>query len=655
MAVSGVMGISISALNAAQVGLQTTGHNIANANTPGYSRQEVEMSSRKPQYSGAGYLGQGVDVSTVKRAYSEFINGQVLSEQGQAAMLNTYYAQIQQIDNVVADPNAGISPAIQEFFSAVNNVSASPESQPARQAMLNSAGALAARFRSLSQRFIDVNSTVNNQIANSITQVNSYAKQIAALNQNIVMQTAASGQPPNDLLDQRDQLVAKLNTEVRATIVRQSDGAYNVFVGTGQSLVVGSNAYSLAMVQSPSDPSRQDIVYNNIDGSKTVLQQSSLQGGNLGGFLTFRDTTLANAQNSLGRVAMGLAGLVNYQHQGGQDLNGDMGGAFFGAPQPAVYSNTMNKGSGVVTATVDTPEDFAALTGDDYRLRFDGGTRYTLVRLSDNKETIFENGLPDTPVDGLRLSTTPGALPGDTYAIRPTINGARDMSVQVADPSKIAAGLPIRTNASFSNRGNAKIADGAVVTPTHPDPEHPSADVNLRNPVTIKFTSPTTFDVVDTKAGVSLATGMQYTEGADISFNGWKTQITGMPQEGDTFSVGPNSNATADGRNALAIADLQTKNTLGAKEGGQPNATFQGAYAQWVSDVGNKTRELQVTSTAQTSMAEQSVAIQQSYSGVNLDEEAANLMRYQRAYQAAGKAMQISNVLFDTLLDMANR
>lgn len=653
MAVSGVMGISVSALGAAQVGLQTTGHNIANANTPGYSKQEVVTGTRQAQYTGAGYLGQGVNVDTVKRAYSEFLNGQVLSEQSQAAMLNTHHAQIQQIDNVIADANSGISPALQDFFTSVNNVSASPESQPARQAMLNSANAMAARFQSLSQRFTDVNNSVSSQIANSITQVNSYSQQIAALNQNIVMQQAVSGQPPNDLLDQRDKLVTQLNAEVKTAVVRQSDGSYNVFIGNGQSLVVGATAFSLGLTQSPSDPSKQDIVYNNMNGTQTTLQQSSLQGGNLGGFLVFRDTTLANAQNALGRVAMGLAGTMNHQHQLGQDLNGAMGENFFVPPTPAVYSNTTNKGNGVVTANVNNPEDYAALTGSDYTLRFDGGSSYTLTRMSDNTQTVFADGLPESPVDGLILTSSPGAQPGDTYLVRPTVNGARDISVSVTDPSKIAAGMPIRTNAPLSNQGTGKISSGTVdATPGIPDPAHPVTDQRLQNPVTITFTSATTFDVVDAKAGTKIAAGVPYADGKDISFNGWTSQISGVPAAGDTFTVGPNINATADGRNILLMANMQTQNTLGATSGGAPTTTFQGAYAQWVSDVGNKTRELQVTSTAQTSMAEQSVATQQAVSGVNLDEEAANLMRYQRAYQAAGKAMQISNTLFDTVLEL---
>jgi flagellar hook-associated protein 1 FlgK len=650
-----ILGISVSALSTAQMGLQTTGHNIANANTPGYSKQEVVNQTAKAQFTGMGFLGQGVNVSTVKRAYSEFMNGQVLSEQTQAAMLNTYHAQIKQIDNVIADPTAGISPAIQDFFSAVNNVSTAPESQPARQAMLNSAGSLTARFRSLSQRFIDVNNSVSSQISNSISQVNSYSKQIAALNNNIVMQTNTAGKPPNDLLDQRDQLVAKLNEEIKTSVVRQNDGSYNIFIGNGQSLVVGATAFSLGIGQSPEDPSKQDIVYNNMDGTKTTLQQSSLQGGNLGGFLTFRDETLATSQNALGRVAMGIAGIVNQQHQMGQDLNGDLGVNFFEQPNPEVYSNTLNKGDGVVTASIASPKDYAALTGSDYILKYDYGNQYTLIRKSDGKQTVFPDGLPKEPIDGLTLTTTPGAQSGDTYLIRPTVAAARDIDVAVKDPSKIAAAVPVRTNATLSNTGSGKIEAAKVSGAAglaSADPKHPMIDRNLTNPVTITFTSPSTYDVVDNATGESLARGETYTEGKDISFNGWTTQIGGAPAAGDTFTVGRNLNATADGNNALLISGLQTKNTLGAPTGGEPTATFQGAYAQWVSDIGNKTRELQVTSAAQTSMAEETVAAQQAYSGVNLDEEAANLMRYQRAYQAAGKAMQIANTLFDTVLEI---
>jgi len=631
-----VFGSGLSALNAAQIGLSTTEHNIANANTPGFNRQEVALATRLPQSTGAGFIGQGVDVSSVKRIYNEFLSTQVLQGQAQASKLETYYQQIGQIDNMLADSEAGLSPALQELFSAVNNVASSPESQAARQALLGGAQFLVSRFQSLNQRLSDINSSINGQITNSVTTINSYAQQIASLNKNIVLaQAAFNGQPPNDLLDQRDQLVSLLNQEVKTNVIKQGDGTLNVFIGAGQSLVVGEQPITLKTVQSLSDPSRLEVAYVS-SASVIRVQQSSFQGGNLEGLLTFRSESLDAAQNTLGRVALVLADTFNQQHKLGQDLNGALGGNFFTQAVPLVNSNTANTGTATVSASVASS---SALTGSDYSLRFDGGTAYTLTRLSDKTVTVLAT-LPQT-VDGLTIATSAGALAGDSYLIRPTVNGARDISVVISDTSKIAAAAPIRTNASLTNIGSGRISEGTVnaVFPVN---------VNLQQPVSIVFDSPpTTFTVTGTGIPGSPAAGVAYTVGAPITYNGFTLEITGAPAAGDTFTVTSNTNATADNRNALLLANLQTKNTM---TGG--TASYQGTYAQLVSQVGNKTRELELTSLAQTSMVNQIVQSQQSVSGVNLDEEAANLLRYQRAYQAAGRVIQVANTLFDTLLSL---
>ena len=632
----GIFGSGVSALNAAQIGLSTTEHNIANANTPGFNRQEVLLGTRLPQATGAGFIGQGVDVSTVKRIYNEFLSGQVLQGQAQASQLETYYQQIGQINNMLADPKTGLSPAVQVFFSAVNDVASSPESQAARQVMLGSAQSMVSQFQSLNQRMSDMNSSINGQVSSSVTTINSYAQQIASMNKNIVMaQAASNGQPPNDLLDQRDQLISQLNQEIKATVVKQSDGSFNVFIGTGQSLVVGEQAITLQAAQSLSDPSRLEVAYGS-GASVTRLLQNSLQGGNLGGLIAFRRESLDVVQNALGRVAIVLADTFNQQHKLGQDLSGNMGGNFFAQPVPLVNTNTANTGTATISASVVSS---SALTGSDYSLRFNGGTAYTLTRLSDNTVTAFAT-LPQT-VDGLTITTTAGAIAGDSYTIRPTVNGARDIAVAISDPSKIAASVPIRTNASLANIGSGRISEGTV-NATLP------ANVNLQQPVSIVFDSPpTTFTVTGVGIPGSPVAGVAYTAGSNVTYNGWTMQITGAPAAGDTFSVASNTNATADNRNALLLASLQTKNTVA---GG--TASYQGAYAQLVSQVGNKTRELETTSLAQTNMVNQIIQTQQSISGVNLDEEAANLMRYQRAYQAAGKVIQIANTLFDTLLSL---
>ncbi|TXT27114.1 MAG: flagellar hook-associated protein 1 FlgK [Gallionellaceae bacterium] len=643
----GIYGIGASALNAAQIGLATTEHNIANANTPGYSRQLVETGARLPQLFGSGYVGQGADVVAIKRAYNEFLSGQVMSEQAQASHLDAYYSQIKQIDNLLANPTAGISSALQDFFNAANGVSSLPESVAARQTMLGSAQFLAARFQSLNQRLADANNNVNSQIGLSVANINSLAKQIAALNHGIVMAQNVAAQPPNDLLDKRDQLVALLNQEIKAGVIKQSDGSYNVYIGNGQSLVVGTQSFSLQAVQSLADPSKLEVAYSDAaTGSFTRLQQNSLQGGQLGGLIEFRTNTLDGAQNSIGLVAMGVAGLFNAQHQLGQDLTGALGGSFFVQSSPVASASSDNAANGSTAVVSASVADYSALTGSDYSLKYNGAAAgYTLRRLSDNTVTTFAS-LPQT-VDGLAISSTAGGVAGDVFLIRPTVNGSRDFAVAITDPVQIAAAAPIRTGAALTNTGTGKISAGAVnPAPSAADPIHPATDLNLRQPVTIAFSTATSFTVTGTGVPGSPVT-VAYTPGADISYNGWTAQITGSPSPGDTFTVGANTGATADSRNALLLAGLQIQNTL---SGGV--VTFQGAYSQLVSQIGNKTRELDVTSQAQASMVQLTMQEQQSVSGVNLDEEAANLMRYQRAYQAAGKALQVANSLFDLLLSL---
>ena len=645
---SSIFGTGVSALNSAQMGLATAEHNISNLNTPGFTRQQTVQEARKPQFTGAGYIGQGVEVGTVKRVYSEFLGRQVLQEQGLASQLDAHYAQIKQIDNMLADANSGMSPLIQEFFSAVNNVANAPESQPSRQALINNANSLASRFQSINERLVDLNNGVNSQITNSITNINSYAKQISTLNQNIVLSTGANGQPPNDLLDQRDELVKQLNKEIKASVVKQSDGSFSVFVGNGQSLVVGAQTFSMKAVLSAADPSRVDVAYVHRDGTTTNIQQHSLHGGMLGGLLAFRDKTLTNTQNALGKVAMSIAGTFNEQHKFGQDLNGDLGVDFFKKPEPSVINNTGNQGNATLSASVAVIDDYSALTGSDYELKYNGGNSYTLTRLSDNQIMNFPDCLPLSPVDGLTLSMSDGAVAGDKFTIRPTVNGARDMAVSISDSAKIAAAMPLRSTTSLQNIGTGKISD--VKVNPYPsvaiDPLHPETDECLQQPVFISFNDPpTSYNV--SGLGTNEPIDIPYIPGEEISYNGWTVKISGSPAPGDIFAVGSNTNATADGRNGLLLAQLQTQNTMA---GG--TTSFQGAYSQIVSDIGNKTRELEVTSKAQASMVAQTEQTQQSLSGVNMDEEAANLMRYQRAYQAAGKALQIANTMFDTVLSI---
>lgn len=650
----GSYSIGISALATAQAGLLTTEHNISNVNTPGFHRQQTVQSTNIPQYTGIGFLGQGVQVVTVKRIYSEFLDGQLMQAQTQSSQLESYYAQIKQLDNMLADPSAGVSPALQEFFNGVHDVATNPASIPSRQAMLSSAQTLVSRFQSINQRFTEIRDGVNSEIRSSVGVVNSYAQQIANLNQQIGIAQGAAGdqQPANDLQDQRDQLIADLNQIVKVSTVKQDDGSLNVFIGNGQTLVLGAQSFTMGAAPSMEDPERIDVGVS-YGGSTILLPKGSLTGGTLGGLLAFRDETLDPAQNALGRSAIGLAQTFNDQHRLGMDLQGQLGGYFFNVagstgvsgqnavPYAKVVANTNNSVQTSLGLPVVTLSNVSNVTTSDYTLSY-SAAGYSLTRQSDKVVLFANQTLPQTvAADGLTIAApTTAPANGDSWLLQPTRNGARDIGVAISDTVKIAAAAPIMTKATFTNTGSGTVSAGSVNTP-------PPPNVNLQQPVTITFTSPTTFDVTGT--GTGNPTGVVYTPGANITYNGWTVQISGTPATGDSFTVGTNSGGVADNRNALLLGGLQTQNILASG-----TTTYQGAYSQLVSFVGNKTREVEVTGKAQENLVLHTQQAQQAVSGVNLDEEAANLMRYQQAYQAAGKMLQISTSLFDVLLGLGS-
>ncbi|WP_297497043.1 flagellar hook-associated protein FlgK [Ferrovum sp.] len=629
--------IGISALNAAQAGLLTTGNNIANASTPGYSREQTIQAALPSLGTANGFIGQGVNVTTVQRIYSSFINTQLQQQQSASSQLSTYYNQIQQINNIIADPAAGLSPALQNFFSAINGVANAPASIAARQGLISNAQSLTGTFQTLNQVLTGLATSTNQQITSSVVNINAYAKQIAALNQSILTSSASNtSQQPNSLLDQRNQLISQLSKEINATVLKQSNGSDTVYIGNGQPLVVGNQAMTLNAVPAQSNPAQLDIAYVTPSGATLRLPSSSIQGGNLGGLMAFQNQSLVPTQSQLGLIATGLGMAINTQQLQGQDLNGALGTPLFHIASPVVIANQANTGTATVSATITQA---SALTGSNYTLSYNG-SQYTLTRLSDHTTTTSST-MPMS-VDGISLnvSATPNA--GNSYLIEPTINGAQNLRVTLTDPTKIAAAIPVQGNASASNIGTGSLSAPAVTSGLPLNP-------NLQDTVTLTFTSPTTYTVADSTTGTTLATGVPYNPGGTISYNGWSATLNGTPQTNDVFTISANTGASTDGNNAVALGALQAQNTL---LGG--TTSFSGAYAQLVSQVGTQTSQLQVQSTAQANLVSQTTQSQQSISGVNLNEEAANLIQFQQAYQAAGKAIQVSNTMFSTVLGMLN-
>ncbi len=633
---SSILTVGVSGLLTSQNQLLTTGHNISNADTPNFSRQKVILSTNVPYSTGAGFIGQGVQSTTVERIYNQFLVSQSMQVQAQSQALGSHYSAIQQLNDMFAETTSGLSPTLQNFFSAIQDVATNPSVVPSRQSLISNTEALMARFHSMDKHLTQVKEGINTQVTSAVTQINSLAAQVSEINKQIIWaEGAAGGHAANDMRDQRDALITQLNQLVNTDTMVQSDGSMNVYIGNGQALVIGTQTLQLEAAESIDDP--ENITVNLINGSSIVrLPESQITGGTLGGILAFRSGTLESAQNAIGRIAMVLGQTFNDQHQLGMDLNGNMGGTFFNIAVPKIISASTNNITSNITASIS---NYGALTTSDYEFSYDGAN-YKLTRLSDGNSissAIAPSGATPLILDGVSV-TAATILANERFKIQPTINGARDIALKIFDTAKIAAAAPNRTAAATTNTGTGIISAGTV----NPLP----LDPNLQQPLTITFQSPYNGLYNVTGIGTGLpAINQTYTEGADISFNGFTFQLSGAPAAGDVFTITPNASGVGDNRNILALGVLQTTNTL---DNGA--ASYQSAYGQLVSLVGNKTRELEVTSKAQANLYTQTEKAIQSASGVNLDEEAANLLRFQQTYQASGKLIEMSNTLFDTIL-----
>ena len=545
---------------------------------------------------------------------------------------------------------------MQGFFKGVQDMAANRASVPSRQAMLSSAETLATRLQDLDSRLGEIRDGVNAEIETSITEINTYGSQIAKLNEQIGNYASSEQRPPNDLLDQRDQLVLELNKYVKATVLPGDNNSLTVSIGNGQPLVVGQDTFQLATVQSPTDPSRLEVGYQ-VGSKVSVLPDGALPGGKLGGVLEFRSTTLDKAQSQLGKIAIGLAHEFNRQHELGLDQNGKPGKAFFQEAQAYVGKSTKN--SPLSTAEVGAKvNDPGKLQDSDYEIRFKEG-QYTVVRLSDN--TPVASATPDAAGNasleygGVEFNFSGGAREGDVFLVRPTINGAADFKVLATDVSQIAAAAPVLGGESSANTGTGKLGETKV--------DRDFLDTPPALPITLTFNKgaagvpdtitgfpagETVYKVDDKGNKTPIVGDVVFEEGATYSFGGISVTMTGAPNGGDQFTISDNSSGVGDTRNIAALGELQTKNIF---NGG--TATLQSAYAQMVSEVGNKTREVQINASASNALLAQAQGAQADVAGVNLDEEATNLIKYQQAYQAASKVMQIAGTIFDSLLSIS--
>jgi len=665
---TGLYSIGVSGIAAAQLGLLATEHNVVNANTPGYSRQRTVQATNIAVNTGAGAIGQGVHVQTIERMYDKYVTNQVSSAQTQVSELDSYYSQIKQIDSMLADATAGLSPALQAFFSGAQQVASNPSLLPARQLMISSAETLTARFQMLDARLVDMNEEINGRMVDAVAQVNTYASQIADVNQKIVLAQSSYGQPPNDLLDQRDLMVNELNKLVRVSTTSNSDGSYNVFVGSGQQLVVGNTVQEMTAKASAADPTRIAIGIKTAAGAQE-LPEYLITGGQLGGLVSFRAESLDTVTNEIGRVAASFALTMNAQHALGQNLQGQIAGdpgfvgGIFTLSTPKIIGNVYNSGSGSMTASFNAPNAptaptfsgnfFTDLNPSDYQVAFGAGGAYTVTRLSDNQSVASGVGAGAVSFDGLTLNIATVGNNGDKFKLQPFSEIARNIAVDArvsADPRLIAAAAPVQVTQGIANTGSLKISQGVVgVGYTAPAAGSPIAlSVNSTSLQGVPGAWTAVYSdgtQVPSSGNIPLVNGTATL--ASFSFNNMSFAVTGNPPAAgsDSFTVQRNTNGVQDGRNAVLFSQLQTEKTTA---GG--TATYQSSYARMVADNGIRTREAKVQLDAQTVVLSQAQATRESLSGVNLDEEAANMIKYQQAYQASSKILEIGNKLFDTIL-----
>ncbi|MDY0962516.1 MULTISPECIES: flagellar hook-associated protein FlgK [Massilia] len=663
---SSLLAIGKTGLYAAQAALSTTGHNITNANVAGYSRQVVVQATAAALNTGVGFMGTGTQISQIKRYSDDFLNTQVRTAQAGTSGLESYYSQIKQIDNLLADTTSGLTPATQGFFKGIQDMAANRASVPSRQAMLSSAETLATRLNDLDARLGQIREGVNSEIESSVTAINTYAKQIAKLNDQIGNYASSDQRPPNDLLDQRDQLVLELNKYVKADARPGDNNSLTVSIGNGQPLVVGQDSFQLAAMASPTDLSRLEVGYL-VGGKVSVLPDGALPGGKLGGALDFRSTTLDKAQSQLGKIAVGLAFEFNQQHELGLDQNGQPGKPFFNIAPGFVGASINNaKGTAADPAAAVTAKivDPSKLSDNDYEVKFNDGEYHVVSLPSRQAVGSVEpdaDGNATLVVNGVELSFSERPRQGDTFLVRPTINGASDFKVLINDVSQIAAAAPILGGDLPTNTGTGKISETKVdsefldTPPALPitltfNKGTPAAPPAPATPDTLTgFPAGETIYKVDAKGNKTEITGpVEFENGATYSFGGISVTMTGAPNGGDQFTISDNSSGVGDTRNIAALGELQTKNIF---NGG--TATLQSSYAQMVSEVGNKTREVQINAAAGNAQLAQAQGAQADVSGVNLDEEATNLIKYQQAYQAASKVMQIAGTIFDSLLSIS--
>ena len=659
-----LMNVGVSALNANQQALTTVGHNIANVNTPGYSRQTVYTNALHGQNMGNGFIGKGVQVATVMRNYSALLNRQSNAANAIHAADTSRLQGLMQMQDVFKGGDGSLGAAVTNMMNAFVDVQAAPSDATGRNVVLTRMSELAARFHAASNMLEEQDYSTAQQLRNNALLVNDKASQVARLN-NEISRALATGHQPNDLLDARDQVIREINQYVQTTQVAADDGSISLFVGGSQALVLGINSGQLSVEETKEYPGsqRMALYFSQPGGQQLELTAAMVGGGEIAGLLKFRNEDLAEGRNLLGRLAMTIGHELNLQNQRGLTLNGQQGGALFALPTISTgYGNITgysNIGPGAATTQV---MDASQLKPSEYRLIFEGSPLApVLTRMSDGK--VF-NGSSTPPLtmaalnagfdaDGLRFTvpnaTTAAAVAGNSMLFKPFSTAASEIEALVHNPDELAAASALTANINKNNTGKLQLTQlGANDFTGIPAAQHP---VRLIFDGAGQVTYQTYNHLTNTWSAASPQ--MDYTPGQPITINGWSITLTGTPAAGDTVDV---ANALDFGEafrlnagNAGAFLDLRDKKVF------DEGTTLSDGFSAAMAVVGTRTQSVQLAEKLSSTVAKNLEMDRTAVSGVNLDEEAARLLQYQQAYQASSKVIQIAQSLFDSVLNAVGR
>lgn len=657
-----LMSLGTWALFANYSALQTTGNNISNANTKGYSRQEVALETAGGQFTGAGFFGKGVNVTTVARAHNAFLTREAATSRALAAADATRADQLKQLETVFAPGEAGIGHAAGQFLNAFVDVANRPQDLAARQVALGRAEDVAARFRAAGQQIDSLQANVTADLRGAIAQVNTLASRIADINAQISL-AQGSGHQPNDLLDQRDQLISDMGALVQVTTIPASDGTTSVFIGGGQRLVLGGTASQLAPMTDEFNPALVRVGLVDASGTNP-LPDNLITGGSIAGLLRFQNSDLVAARNQLGQMAQALAGAVNEQQALGLDLGSpaSAGDPIFGTGAlPVMPSSTNAKdgagnpiasyvnGSGVRVPTVSfTITDASALRASDYAVEPDPNTpgNYLVTRKSDNTTVSVASG---ATVDGFQLNVAaPLPAAGDRFVLQPVGAAALNMKRVLDDPKGIAAAVPVTASVGVNNIGTATVASIKAV----------STAINPQLTATLSFTNDTgayDWELRDATTNALVSNGSStWTAGQSVTLNGWQMDLNGVPRTGDSVVVQRTAYPSTNNGNARALTDLRDQRLVGVGPGSS-GVTVTDAYANAMTDVGVRVQSAEISADMSAAVANDAQAAVTEKTGVNLDEEAARLIQFQQSYQAAAKMLQVAQSVFDSLLTLGGR